>query len=97
MGMLNLENIKKGACSVKKVYGLLIGFTLTAVLAGCADDPDPEEKKDENPPVEQESYNMELRDGNMVPGGMEHGRYPDEMNRQKERQKEKQIKKDRMD
>ncbi|MBS2970815.1 hypothetical protein J9317_18910 [Metabacillus sp. KIGAM252] len=83
---------------MKKVFGLLTVLFLTASLAGCSDDPDPEEKKDENPPVEQENYNMDMKNGNMSPGSMRHGRYPQEqdgdMDQETERRKEEMMKKD---
>ncbi|WP_338778831.1 hypothetical protein [Metabacillus sp. FJAT-52054] len=83
---------------MKKVFGLLTGLILAMGLAGCSDDPDPEEKKDENPPVEQENYNMELKNGNMAPGNMRHGHDPQKldgrMDNKTERQKEDMMKKD---
>ncbi|MGD7007068.1 hypothetical protein [Metabacillus sp. 84] len=84
---------------MKKIAGLLSGLVLTAGLAtGCADDPDPEEKMEENPPVEQENYNMEPE--NMDPEEIRNGNRPDEqdadLNKDTERQQEKKMKRDMM-
>ncbi|MTH53967.1 hypothetical protein GKZ89_11170 [Bacillus mangrovi] len=85
---------------MKKKWTLLTGLILTAGLTGCADDPDREEEN-ENPPVEQENYDMEMKDGNMSPDDMRNGRYPSEqdgeMDRETERQKEEKMKKEMMD